>query len=142
MGSGIGKSFKVPEFQKPTFLISFWRLRTSSNGAGQKCCCPMHNIRDDIIMKSILQKEFDKLHRQGGSPPKFSPKDNFMVTLKYLREYRTMENIEHDYALPDKEVLKEASDTIQYIVVDVTESHIQHPKKTKRVLFWEKNIIR
>jgi hypothetical protein len=107
-------------------------------------------------MKSILQKEFDKLHRQGGSPPKLSVEDKLMVTLKYLREYRTMESIGHDYAvskstvcesiqwvedtlakdktfkLPSKKVLKEADDTIQYIVVDVTESPIQRPKKTKK----------
>jgi hypothetical protein len=107
-------------------------------------------------MKSILQKEFDKLHRQGGSPPKLSVEDKLTVTLKYLREYRTMESIGNEYGvtrsticetiqwventlvkdktfkLPDKKVLKKAADTIQYIVVDVTESPIQRPKKTKK----------
>jgi hypothetical protein len=107
-------------------------------------------------MRSILQKEFDRLHRQGGSPPKLTVEDKLTVTLKYLREYRTMESIGHDYGvsrstvcesiqwventlgkdktfkLPGKKVLKEADDTIQYVVVDVTESPIQRPKKTKK----------
>ena len=40
-------------------------------------------------MKAILQKEYDKMHRFGGKPPKLSVEDKLMVTLKYLREYRT-----------------------------------------------------
>jgi hypothetical protein len=107
-------------------------------------------------MKAILQKEFDKLHRQGGSPPKLPVENKLLITLKYLREYRTMESIGHDYGvskstvcetiqwventlakdktfkLPGKKVLKETSDTIAYIVVDVTESPIQRPKKNKK----------
>jgi hypothetical protein len=107
-------------------------------------------------MKCILQKEFDKLHRLGGSPPKLSVGDKLEITLKYLREYRTMESIGNDYGvskstvcesiqwvedtlvkdktfkLPGKKVLKDASDSIQYVVVDVTESPVQRPKKTKK----------
>jgi hypothetical protein len=118
-------------------------------------------------MKSILQKEFDRLHRQGGSPPKLSVEDKLTVTLKYLREYRTMESIGNDYAvsrstvcesiqwvedtlvkdktfkLPDKKVLKKADDTIQYVVVDVTESPIQRPKKTRKsTIRGKRNVIR
>jgi hypothetical protein len=33
-------------------------------------------------MKRILQKEFDKLHRLGGSPPKLSVEDKLAITLK------------------------------------------------------------
>jgi hypothetical protein len=39
---------------------------------------------------------------------------------------------------PGKKVLKRKSESIQYIVVDVTESPINRPKKPKRVLFREK----
>jgi hypothetical protein len=48
-------------------------------------------------MKSILYKEFENLHRQGGGPPKLSVEDKLTITLKYFREYRTMESIGHDY---------------------------------------------
>ena len=107
-------------------------------------------------MKRILQKEFDILHRNGGKPPTLSVEDKLYIALKYLREYRTMESIGAGYGvgksavcesiqwvedtlakdktfrLPGKKVLKKASSSIEYIVVDVTESPINRPKKTKR----------
>ena len=114
-------------------------------------------------MSGILQKEFVKLHKQGGSPPKLSVEDKLMITLKYLREYRTMEHIGFDYGvsksticesiqwventlkkdgafkLPGKKVLKEAPAALEYAVIDVTESPVQRPKKkAKGVLFGEK----
>ena len=106
-------------------------------------------------MKEILDKEYGKMHRKGGSPPKMSVEDKLYATLKYLREYRTMESIGSDYGvsksticesiqwventlmkdgtlkLPGTKVLKEADGTIEYIVVDVTESPVNRPKKTK-----------
>lgn len=107
-------------------------------------------------MLAILQNEYDTMHKAGGSPPKLTVKDKLTVALKYLREYRTMESIGADYGvsksticesiqwventlekdqafkLPDKKVLKEASDAVQYIVVDVIESPIQRPKKGQK----------
>jgi hypothetical protein len=118
-------------------------------------------------MQSILQKECDKLQRQDGSPPKLSVEDKLVVTLTYLREYRTMESIGHDYGvskstacetiqwmadtlvkdktfkLSGKKVLKEASDTMQYVVVEVTESPIQRPKENKKsTIRGKRNVIR
>ena len=107
-------------------------------------------------MKSILQKEHNKLHKQGGSPSKLTVEDKLKITLKYLREYRTMESIAADYGvrkstvcesikwvedtltndktfkLPGKKILKKKASDIEYIVVDVTESPIERPKKTKK----------
>jgi hypothetical protein len=107
-------------------------------------------------MLSILQKEFDEMHRNGGKPPKLTPEDKLYVTLKYLREYRTMDSIAADYgvckgtvclaiqwvedtlvkdgtfALPEKKALKRKSSSIEYIVVDVTESPINRPKKNQK----------
>ena len=107
-------------------------------------------------MKGILQKEYIKLHKAGGSPPKLTVQDKLMTTLKYYREYRTMESIGAEYGvsksticesiqwventlekdkafkLPDKKVLKKASDSIEYMVVDVTESPIHRPKKGQK----------
>jgi len=106
-------------------------------------------------MKEILDKEYEKMHMKGGSPPKLSVEDKLYAALKYLREYRTMESISGDYGvsksticesiqwventltkdgtfkLPGKKVLKEPDGTIEYIVVDVTESPVNRPKKTK-----------
>ena len=107
-------------------------------------------------MLSILQKEFDVMHKSGGKPPKLTPEDKLFVTLKYLREYRTMDSIAAEYgvckgticlsiqwvedtlekdgafALPGKRVLKRKSSSIEYIVVDVTESPINRPKKDQK----------
>jgi hypothetical protein len=117
-------------------------------------------------MKAILQKEYDKMHKTGGSPPKLTVKDKLTATLKYLREYRTMESIGADYSvsksticesiqwventlakdktfkLPDKKVLKGTSDTIEYILIDVTESPIQRPKTGQKEYYsGKKNVI-
>ena len=107
-------------------------------------------------MLKILQKEYDTMHKYGGKPPKLIPEDKLYVTLKYLREYRTMDSIAAEYGvckgticlsiqwvedtlvkdgtfeLPGKRVLKRKSASIEYIVVDVTESPINRPKKNQK----------
>jgi hypothetical protein len=103
-------------------------------------------------MLSILQKEYDALHQKGGRPPKLAIKNKLDITLKYLREYRTMDSIAAEYgvckgtvclsiqcaedtltkngafALPGKKVLKRKSVSIACVVADVTESPINRPK--------------
>lgn len=103
-------------------------------------------------MLEILEKEYLLLHKKGGRPPKLSVKDKLMITLKYLREYRTMEHIGYDYGvakstvsesilwventlkkadefkLPGKKALKQALTTSEYYLIDVTESPIERPK--------------
>jgi predicted DNA-binding protein YlxM (UPF0122 family) len=114
----------------------------------------LYGVKPDTFekMKGILQKEYNKLHKTGGSTPKLEVQDKLTVTLKYYREYRTMESIGADYGvsksticesiqwventlakdktfkLPEKKVLKKASGSIEYIVVDVTESPVQRPQ--------------
>jgi len=107
-------------------------------------------------MLSILQKEFNAMHKNGGKPPKLTPEGKLYVTLKYLREYRTMDSIAAEYGvckgtvclaiqwvedtlvkdgtftLPGKKALKRKSATIEYIVVDVTESPRNRPKKNQK----------
>jgi hypothetical protein len=50
-------------------------------------------------MRSILQKEFDTLHKNGGKPPKLTSEDKLFITLKYLWEYRTMDGIAAEYGV-------------------------------------------
>ena len=107
-------------------------------------------------MLSILQREYDALHQKGGKPPKLTVEDRLYITLKYLREYRTMDSIAAEYgvckgtvclviqwvedtlvkdgrfALPGKKALKRKSPSIRYIVVDVTESPINRPKEGQK----------
>jgi hypothetical protein len=107
-------------------------------------------------MLSILQKEYDILHQKDGRPPKLTVEDRLTITLKYLREYRTMDSIAAEYrvckgtvcqsvrwvedtltedgtfALPGKQKLKRKSEAIRYVVVDVTESPVNRPKKGQK----------
>jgi predicted DNA-binding protein YlxM (UPF0122 family) len=113
-------------------------------------------------MLSILQKKYAQNHKYGGRPLKLSVEDKLMITLKYLRDYRTMEHIGYDYGvsksticesikwvenrlkkdsafkLPGKKVFKETTRSIDYVVVDVTESPIQRPKKNSIYTILEK----
>jgi hypothetical protein len=110
-------------------------------------------------MRSVLQKEYDVLHQKGGKPPKLTVEDKLYITLKYLREYRTMDSIAAEYgvckgtvclaiqwventlagegtfSLPGKKKLNRKSESIQYIVVDVTESPINRPKKNQKAYY-------
>ena len=128
----------------------------------------LYGVKPDTFEKmlAILQKEYDKMHKAGGAPPKLTVEDKLTVTLKYLREYRTMESIGVDYGvrkstvcesiqwventlvknktfkLPGKKVLKEASGTIECIIIDATESPIQRPKKGQKEYYsGKKNAI-
>ena len=95
-------------------------------------------------------------HRKGGSPPKLLLEDKLRITLKYYREYRAMESIGDDYQVskstvcqtiqrvedtllkdetskpPGKNLLTGIPQKIKSIVVEVTESPIQRPPKTKK----------
>ena len=101
----------------------------------------LYGVKPDTFgkMKAILQKAFNELHKQGGKPPKLTVEDKLSITLKYLREYRTMESIGAEYGvgrsavcesiqwvedtlskdktfrLPDKKILKKASSSIRLV---------------------------
>jgi hypothetical protein len=61
----------------------------------------LYGINPDTFHKMllILQKEFAALHKSGGKPPKLIPEDKLYITLKYLREYRTMDSIAAEYGV-------------------------------------------
>jgi hypothetical protein len=107
-------------------------------------------------MLEILEAAYKELHKAGGRPSRLSVEDKLSVTLQYLREYRTMAHIGWDwgvaksrvhdaikwventlvkdgtFSLPGKKVLRESADEITYIVVDVTESPVERPKKNRK----------
>jgi predicted DNA-binding protein YlxM (UPF0122 family) len=106
-------------------------------------------------MLNILQTAYDKLHETGGKPPDLTVSDKLLLTLKYYREYTTMESIADDYdcskstihrsitwveqtlsadgqfQLPGKQALQDDGE-IQTVAVDVTEHPIQRPKKNRK----------
>jgi predicted DNA-binding protein YlxM (UPF0122 family) len=108
-------------------------------------------------MLVVLQAAYDKLHEEGGKPPDLTVGDKLLITLKYYREYTTMESIGDDYdcskstihrsitwveevlaadgqfQLPGKEALQEEAqqdnEEIETVAVDVTEHPINRPKE-------------
>jgi predicted DNA-binding protein YlxM (UPF0122 family) len=116
-----------------------------------------------LTMLEILQTAHAQLHASGGKPNSVTVGDKLLITLKYYREYVTMESIADDYdcskscicrsihwvedvlsadgrfQLPGKAALKkddkaESQDsTIKTVAVDVTEHPIERPKKNKKI---------
>ena len=104
-------------------------------------------------MLLILRDSYAIKHKKGGRPSKLSLEDQLFMTLKYLRQYVTQKELAfefeigeataHDiivwventlvqsgkFSLPGKKSLCEDAD-IEIVLVDVTESPIERPKKT------------
>jgi hypothetical protein len=61
----------------------------------------LHGVKPGTFQKmlSILQREYDTLHQKGGKPPKLTVEDKLYITLKYMREYRTMDSIAVEYGV-------------------------------------------
>lgn len=107
-------------------------------------------------MNEILEIEYIKKHNKGGRKPKLSTKEQLLLTLEYLREYRTMFRLSVDYGisksnvwaairwvedtliadgtfkLPGKKVLQQEEPANEIVLVDVTESPIERPQKNKK----------
>jgi predicted DNA-binding protein YlxM (UPF0122 family) len=108
-----------------------------------------------LSMLDILETAHIQLHKLGGKPPDLTVGDKLLITLKYYREYTTMESIADDYdcsksaicrsihwvedtlsadgrfQLPGKKALQEEED-IKTVAIDVMEHRIERPKKNKK----------
>jgi len=106
-------------------------------------------------MVEILEDAEAMKKKFGGKPNKVRIYDRLLMTLEYLREYRTYFHIslsygisesscyrnikwvedtliKHpDFALPGKKALIEKGSEDDLILIDVSESPIQRPKKSK-----------
>ena len=104
-------------------------------------------------MSSIVRKAENKRMSRGGKPPHLEIEDRLLMTLEYLREYRTYFHLGKSYglsesacyrnckwredtliknkafALPGKKVLLKNNEPWDVILVDATESPIERPKK-------------
>jgi hypothetical protein len=104
----------------------------------------------EIVVQALKEKK-----AKGGRPNKLSPQDMLLMTLEYLREYRTYFHISSNYgisesncyytirfvedtlikskcfSLPGRKQLLKSDMEYEVIVIDATESPIQRPKKSK-----------
>ena len=107
-------------------------------------------------MLDVLTDAREKRRQKGGPRTKLTVGDQLLMTLQYWREYRTMAHIAHDFGvvkstvsdtitmvenvliqderfhLPGKKALISKDNTGRILAVDVTESPIERPKKSKR----------
>jgi hypothetical protein len=108
-----------------------------------------------LMNKTIInhRRRFAKL---GGVKPKLSINDQLLLTLEYYREYRTFKHIGVDYGVSEstacytarkiedilikepmfnlpklKKKRPDETNELSVIVIDVTESPIERPKKSK-----------
>jgi hypothetical protein len=103
-----------------------------------------------------LVENHEKIKTKTGRPSKLSLENQVLMTLEYLREYRTYfhigqswdvnestayriirktENIlvrSREFALPGKKQLLKLSHELEVIVIDVTETPIERPKKNRK----------
>jgi len=103
-------------------------------------------------MVEVLTVEYLRKHAKGGRNPKLTVEEQLIMTLKYLRQYVTQKELAYEFEvgeatvhdtivwventlvkdekfkLPGKKALLE-DDSIEVILVDVTECPIERPKK-------------
>ena len=109
-----------------------------------------------------LVENHEQLKKKTGRPSKLSLENQVLMTLEYLREYRTYFHIGQSWGLnestvyriitkieeifikssafrlPGKKQLLKSSTEISVVVVDVTENPIERPKKNRKILQWKK----
>ncbi len=113
-------------------------------------------------MVSILDDSIKKRRVNSGRKKKLSIENSLLMTLEYIREYRTyfhvsqsygvsesstyktvrwVENtlIKHpDFALPGRKALLKSDIEYDVVLIDATETPIERPKKSKSVFIQEK----
>ena len=113
-------------------------------------------------MVDLLQKVHEKKKLFGGRPNKLCVEEMLLMTLEYLREYRTYFHISKSYGLSESnayKIIKWVEDTLikskifslpgrkallksdmehEVILVDASETPIQRPKKNSATFIQEK----
>jgi hypothetical protein len=113
-------------------------------------------------MVEIVQLAHKKKKERGGRPNKLSIPEMILMTLEYLREYRTyacigisyglsesnafasirwVENTliqSKEFSLPGKKALLKSNYEFETVLIDITETPIERPKKNSENFFQEK----
>lgn len=106
-----------------------------------------------IKMIAIVKRAENKKTSKRGKPPRLSVEDRLLMSLEYLREYRTYFHLGQSYGLsesacyrncrgientlikskafclPGKKTLLKSNAGIEVILIDATETPIERPKK-------------
>lgn len=121
-------------------------------------------VRKTTFLKMVdILRQADSLKKsKGGRKNKLNLEEQLLVTLEYLREYRTYFHIGQNYsisestayktikwvedtlvkhlnfALPGRKVLMTNNKDYEVVLIDATESPIERPKKNKSYIIQEK----
>src|SRR5438876_25728 len=109
-------------------------------------------------MVEILREAYTIKKARGGRPTKLSIEEMLLMTLEYLREYRTYFHISQSYgvsessayktirwvedtlikckefSLPGRKALLKSDMEYEIVLVDATESPIERPKKNRNII--------
>ncbi len=134
-------------------LMSFEQIKSLSPELFKRYC----GVKPDTFAKlcEFVREQRTRVHKKSGRPCRLSVEDQVLLTLEYWREYptqfhiakrwqlseatvsRTIVKIENllkhcaDLRLPGKKALQESENTFEFVIVDVTETSIERPKKNK-----------
>lgn len=119
-----------------------------------------HKTFEEMI--KILSKAETKRKAHGGKPNKLIIENRLLMTLEYLREYRTYFHISRSYgisestcyrnirwvedtlikdkkfSLPGRKALLKSNIEYELVLIDATETPIERPKKNKTTFIHEK----
>lgn len=116
-------------------------------------------VKPETFQKLVegLSDHLARTRIKTGRPPKLSVEDQVLMTIEYWREYRTFFHLAkswgvHEssvwrtirrvediltkskaFTLPGKKKLQLADHEIEFVVVDVAETPIERPKKSKKL---------
>ena len=117
------------------------------------------------VMLGILEQAEVILKAKGGKPNKLALEERLLMTLEYLREYRTYFHISRSYgisesacyrnirwvegtlikdkrfSLPGRKALLKSDIEYELVLIDATESPIERPKKDKSAFIQEKRSV-
>lgn len=117
------------------------------------------------VMLGILEEAEVILKAKGGKPNKLALEERLLMTLEYLREYRTYFHISRSYgisesacyrnirwvegtlikdkrfSLPGRKALLKSDIEYELVLIDATESPIERPKKDKSAFIQEKRSV-
>ena len=113
-------------------------------------------------MIEILSEAYVEKHKKGGRPHSLPIEERLLMTLEYLREYRTYAHIAASYGvsehcafdtikwventliksktftLPGRKALLKSDNEFEVVLIDASESPIERPKKNKKSIIQAK----
>ena len=132
----------------------FWSYISSYSGASFKRATGIHkNVFLEIVEILNNHKQLHRKHPASGNKSILSTEDALLMVLMYYREYRTQYHIgityglsesrvcdmikeietiivqDARYHLPGKKKLLQSENTFEVVLIDVSESPVERPKK-------------